>query len=129
MRQKHFLTALAIFAVTGVCNLSDSMAEVWQIESLVHKVGVDAYSGMSQSGADAARSQQGTPQVDQSRPTGEYKYGSPSNGYGTKPSDPSRKESSGSQNSPYSETIYGGVPTTPSADPLVKGLDRDPSIR
>lgn len=129
MRQKYFLSALAIFAVTGVCNLSDSMAEVWQGESLIHKVGVDAYSGMSQSGSDAVRSQQGTTPGDQSRPTGEYKYGSPSNGYGTKPSDPSRKESSGSQNSPYSETIYGGVPTTPSADPLIKGLDREPSMR
>ncbi|MGC4096278.1 MAG: hypothetical protein QM706_04115 [Nitrospira sp.] len=129
MKPHYFLTTLALFAVTGAVNLSHNVAEVWQGESLIHTVGVDAYSGMAPSGADMTRPQQGTVPSDQSRPTGEYKYGSPSNGYGTKPSDPSRKESSGSSNSPYSESIYGGVPTTPSADPLVKGLDREPSIR
>ncbi|UVT16797.1 MAG: hypothetical protein H8K04_04385 [Nitrospira sp.] len=128
MRQKHVLTALAIFAVTGAVNHSDSLAEGWQGETLIHKV-ADAYSGMSGPGVmrpDAASSPQGSMPSDQS------KYGSPSNEtrYGTKSSDPSsQKESSGTPTSPYSESIYGGVPTTPSADPAVRELNRDPSMR
>lgn len=158
MRQTHVLTVLTIFAVTGYVNYFHSPAEAWQgnviknlngmmtnaanvndyqhrgrseRESLIHKVGADAYSGMGMSGADAARSQQGPMPGDQPRRTGEYNYGPPSNEarYSTKPSDPSHKESSASPASPYSGTIYGGVPTTPSADPLIRELNRDPSIR
>lgn len=133
MRQKHVLTALAIFAVTGAVNLSDSLAEGWQRETLIHKV-ADAYSGMTGGilRPDAASSQQGAMPGAQSRQPGESTYGSPSNDsrYGGKSSDPSyHKESSGSPTSPYSETIYGGVPTTPSADPAVRELNRDPSMR
>lgn len=185
MGQKHVLTALAIFAVTGAVNHSQNLAEAWQGdvirnlngmitkaakvddyrhkdrlsssqrdrslsfpkpwiarysvdrgqsegESLIHKVGADAYSGMGVSGADAARSQQGPIPGDQSRRTGEYTYGSPSNEsrYGTNPSDNYlKKESSGSptppfSTTPYSDTIYGGLPTTPSADPMIKELSR-----
>ncbi len=119
MRQKHVLTALAIFAVIGAVNHSQSLAQM--SDPLSH----DAYSRMS-------GTKQGPMPGDQSSQTGEYKSGSPSNatGYSTKPSDPSfHKESSGSPTSPYSETIYGGVPTTPSADPAVKELNRDPSMR
>lgn len=81
---------------------------------------------------DAPRSQQGPMSGEQSRPTGEYKAGSPSNEsrYGSNSSDNYlRKESSGSSGGPYGGSVYGGGPTTPSADPMIKELNRDPSLR
>lgn len=133
MTSKHFLTALVIIIAIGAVNLYDSLAEVWQRESLIHKVGSDPYLGDAYPDkggpkVEAGRSQQAPSSSDHSHHIGDQS-GSSSYGYGSKPSDPSRKESSGHSNSPYSETIYGGVPTTPSADPLIKGLDREPSIR
>ena len=109
-----------------------------QQESLIHKVGTDAYSGTSggYTGFDVPRSQQGAMPGDQSRQTGEYKAGSPSTEgqYGSNPSGKYlRKESSGSSSGlsggPYGGAVYGGVPTTPSADPMIRELNRDPSIR
>ena len=173
MRLKRILTALAIFAVTGIVTYSQSLAEAWQgntikhlsgmmakaasvsneqqqghkssaqldrseQESLIHKVGADGgsasgYFGMP--GADmrsgAAQSQQGPIPGDRSY-TGEYKAGSPSNEsrYGPNPSDNYfRKESSGSSTGPYGGSVYGGGPTTPSADPMIKELSREPSMR
>ena len=166
MRLKHILTALAIFAVTGIVTHSQSLAEAWQgntikhlsgmmakaasvsneqqgqkfsvqldrseQESLIHKVGADGgsptgYFGMT--GGDmrpgAAQSQQGPFPGGQ----GEYKAGSPSNEsrYGPNPSDNYfRKESSGSSSGPYGGSVYGGGPTTPSADPMIKELSREP---
>jgi hypothetical protein len=101
---------------------------------LIHKVGDDAYSGMSSSNMrpGGMSSVQGSIAGDQSRPTGEYKSGSSSNEgrYGPNPSDNYfRKESSGSSNSPYGGSVYGGPPTTPSADPMIKELSREPSMR
>lgn len=133
MTQKHFLKALAIVAITGAVDCSNSLADAWQRESLIHKVGSDAflgdaYPGRGASDIEAGRSQQGPSLGDYSRHTGDQSV-TLSTGYGSKPSDPARKESSVSPNSPYSETIYGGLPTTPSADPLIKGLDREPSLR
>jgi hypothetical protein len=166
MRETHVLIALAIFAVIGIVNHSQSLAEAWPGEviknhtgmmtradnvndyrqegrlsssqldrSLIHKVGADGYSGgySGMSGADmrsgAVYPQQGSVAGDQSRQTGEYKAGSSSTEgrYGPTPSDNYfRKESSGSPTptSPYSDTIYGGLPTTPSADPMIKELSR-----
>jgi hypothetical protein len=149
MRKEHIMMALAIFAVFGIVSRSQSLAEAWQGnaiahvngmmtnvgESLIHKVGADGftsgYSGMSvpdtRSGGTATYSQQGSMSGDQYRQTGEYKSGSPSNEgrYGANPSDSyMKKESSGSSNGPYGGTFYGGVPTTPSADPLIKELSR-----
>lgn len=152
MRQAHVLTALVIFAVTGAFNHSQNLAEsrqgdliknlsgmmnaahvndYWQQESLIHKVGTDAYSGMGPVVRPGGY-QQGPMPGDQSRPTGEYKAGSPSNEnqYGPNPSDNyMKKESSGSSSGPYGGTVYGGPPTTPSADPMIKELSRDPSLR
>jgi hypothetical protein len=154
MRQAHVLTALAIFAVTGTVNHSQSLAEARQGDpiknlsgmmtnathvnddrSLIHKVGSDAYSGTlgGYMGLDVPRSQQGPMPGDQSRPTGEYKAGSPSTEgrYGPNPSDNYfQKESSGSsKGGPYGGSVYGGPPTTPSADPMIKELSREPSMR
>lgn len=106
-------------------------------ESLIYKVGADGYPGMS--GADmksgASSSSQAPMGGDRYRQTGDYKFSSPSNDgrYGANPSDNYfRKESSGASgatNSPYGGAVYGGVPTTPSADPMIKELNRDPSMR
>lgn len=110
-------------------------------ESLIHKVGSDSYlsggySGMSGGGysgmSGTAPSPQGAAPGNQTYTTGEYKFSSPGSqsGYGPNTSDNYlRKESSGTTNSPYGGAVYGGVPTTPSADPMIKGLSRDPSMR
>lgn len=105
----------------------------------IYKVGSDSYSsgyigGMP--GPDmkpgAAPSQQSPTSSDHYRQTGDYKFSSPNNDsrYGVNPSDNYlRKESSGpsgASNSPYGGAVYGGVPTTPSADPMIKGLSREP---
>ena len=154
MRQKHVLTALAIFVVTGAGIHDQKRAEAWQGDvsknltgmmtnadkSLIHKVGADSYSGgySGMSGPDlrsgattGTYSQQGPMSGDQSRPTGEYKAGSPSNDgrYGSNPSDSYlKKESSGSSSGlsggPYGGAVYGGVPSAPSADPMIKDLSR-----
>jgi hypothetical protein len=148
MRQTHVLTALAIFAVSGAVNHFQSDAEAWQgdiiknlngmmveRESLIHKMGADAYSDMSLSGpvrgSDGVRSQQGSVTSDQSRHTGEYKGGSPNEGrYGSNPSENYfKKEWSGSSSGPYGGSVYGGPPTTPSADPMIRELSREPSMR
>jgi hypothetical protein len=162
MRQKHILTALAIFAVTGLVTHSQSLAEAGQgnaikhlsglmakaaytsneqqqgqkseWESLTHKVQADAYSGMSGGvmRSDSMLSKPGSVPGDQSRHTGEYKAGSPGNDgrYGSNSSDNYlKKESSGSSTGPYGGSIYGGGPSTPSADPMIKELSREPSMR
>lgn len=129
MRQAHILTALAIFAVTGAVNHSQSLAEAQ--ESLIHKVGTDAYSGMGPVVRPGGY-QQGTMPGDQSRPPGDYKPGSPSNEsrYGPNPSDNYfKKESSGPSSGPYGGAVYGSPPATPSADPMIRELNRDPSMR
>lgn len=110
-------------------------------EALIHKVGADSYSGgySGMSGADMKSGAPASPQAptggERYRQTGEYKFSSPSNEgrYGANPSDNYfRKESSGASgatNSPYGGAVYGGVPTTPSADPMIKELNRDPGMR
>jgi hypothetical protein len=155
MRKRPVLTALVIFAVTGAVNHSQNLAEArqgdliknlsgmmttaahvnnaWQQESLIHKVGTDAYSGMGPVVRPGGYQQESMP-GGQSRPTGEYKAGSPGNEsqYGSNPSSSYlQRESSGSSSSkgPYGGAVYGGPPTTPSADPMIKELSRDPSMR
>lgn len=174
MRRKHILTAVAVFALLGTVDHSQSLAEAWQgnaikhlgglmakagyvsaeqqqgqqssapfdwskRESLIDKVGSDSYlsGGYGMSGgysgmSGTAPSSQGAAPGNQTYTTGEYKFSSPSSqsGYGPNTSDNYlRKESSGTTNSPYGGAVYGGVPTTPSADPMIKGLSRDPSMR
>ena len=130
MRQAQAMAALVIFAVAGAFNHSQSLAEAQ--ESLIHKVQADAYSGMSGPVTRPGGYQQGPMPGDQSRQTGEYKAASPSNEsrYGPNPSDNYlKKESSGSSSGPYGGAVYGGPPTTPSADPMIRELNRDPSMR
>lgn len=147
MKQTHVLTALAILAVSGAVNHFQNHAEAWQgdiiknlnvmmgeNESLVYKVGTDAYSGMSSSDMrpGGIPSEQGSAAGSQSRSTGEYKAGSSSNEgrYGSNPSENYfKKESSGSSSGPYGGSVYGGPPTTPSADPMIRELSREPSMR
>jgi hypothetical protein len=152
MRKRHVLTALVIFAITGAVNHSQNLAEARQGDliknlsgmmtnaahvngnrSLIHKVGTDAYSGMGPVVRPGGYQQESMPSG-QSRPTGEYKAGSPGNEsqYGSNPSgNYLQRESSGSSSSkgPYGGAVYGGPPTTPSADPMIKELSRDPSMR
>lgn len=169
MRHKHILTALVIFAVTGIVSHSQSLAEAregnaiehfsgmmakaasvsheqqqGQIssaqlyrserESLIHKVQTDAYSGMSTTTMRPGpmASPQGPTAGNQSQSTGEYKFGSPSNEgrYGSNPSDNHfKRESAGPSTGPYGGFVYGGTPATPSADPMIKELSREPSMR
>jgi hypothetical protein len=154
MRQTPILIAVAIFAVTGAVNHSQDLAEArqgdltknlsgmmtnaahvnsdWQQESLIHKMS-DAYSGMGPVVRPGGY-QQGPLPHEQSRPTEEYKAGSPGSErqYGSNPSSSYlQRESSGSSSSkgPYGGAVYGGPPATPSADPMIKELSRDPSMR
>lgn len=158
MRQKHILTALAIFAVTGALNFPSRSAGAWWVDGIqsladpkpwidhrlmdlgqpvwdafIHTVdregsGIplnDQYSYESQ----WRQPEHGAPQDTRSGHKTDSRVG-PSNNYLQKESSGSPpKESSGSRSSPYPGAMYGGVPTTPSADPLVRELNRDPSIR
>jgi hypothetical protein len=129
--------------MTKATNLSESRQESRLSSSpldrsLIHRVGADSYSGGypgmagpdTRSGGTGTYSQQGPMSGDQSRPTGDYKFNSPGNDsrYGSTPSNPSdnyfKKESSGSSTGPYGGSIYGGLPSTPSADPMIKDLSR-----
>lgn len=144
MRQKHVLTALAIFVVTGAVSVPNSLAVAWWLDvgdrrvgdrgelewnPLIHTVG--------DTGAPPVHNPEyqtlGHPRqgpipflsADPSRHTGESGSSSNESQYGPNPSDSYfQKESSGASTAPFSETIYGGVPTTPSADPLVRELSR-----
>ncbi len=147
MRQKHVLTALAIFAVTGAVSVPNSLAMAWRLDvsdrHVVDRGGLE-WNPLIHTVADT-----GVPRMDNpeyktlghpqqgpipfissgpSRHTGESgSSGSSSNEsqYNPNPSDNYfQKESSGASTAPFGETIYGGVPTTPSADPLVKDLSR-----
>jgi hypothetical protein len=140
----------AITHFNGMLTKATNLSEPWQEDrlsssaldrSLIHRVGADSYSaggypGMS--GADmkpgVAPSSQGSASGNQPHSTGDYKFSSPSNDgrYGSSHSNPSdnylKKESSGSSTGPYGGpyggSVYGGLPSTPSADPMIKDLSR-----
>lgn len=151
MRQKHVLTALAIIAVAGAVSVPKSFAVAWRLDPsdrhgvdrggvewnpLIHTVADTGAPTHDPEYQTLGHPRQGplplTPPApgigdDRSRHTGEYKSGSSGNDgrYSTNPSDNYfQKESSGSPTAPFSETIYGGFPTTPSADPSVRELSR-----
>lgn len=153
MKQKHVVTFLAIIAVTGAVSVQSSLAAAWRLDVSDRHV-VDR-SGLKRDPLIYTQLATGVPpdiqlkydyiweyqvpgyggygasQSDRSD-TGEYKSGSPSNEgrYGLNPSDDYfQKESSGSSNLPYGGSIYGGLPTTPSADPMIKELSREPAMR
>lgn len=133
----------AITHLHGMMSNTGNLSESWQESrlpaspfdrSLIKKVGADSYSGMSgadaRSGSTGSYSQQAPVSGGQSGSTGDYKFSSPGNDsrYGSAPSNPSdnyfKKESSGSATGPYGGSIYGGLPSTPSADPMIKDLSR-----
>ena len=149
MRQKHVLIVLAIIAVTGAVSVPNSLAGAWRLDvsdrHVVDRGGVEGaqliYTQLATGVPPDVQlnynyiwpyqkpeSGYGAGQSDRSHYGMENKSGSSSNEsrYGSNLSDNYlRKESSGSSpTGPYSETIYGGVPTTPSADPLVRELSR-----
>jgi len=151
MRQKHVLIVLAIIAVTGAVSVPNSLARAWRLDvsdrHVVDRGGLERdpliYTQLATGVPPDVQlkydyvwqwqkpeSGYGASQSDRSGYGGygmEYKSGSPSNEgrYGPNPSDHYfQKESSGTPTAPFSETIYGGLPTTPSADPLVRELSR-----
>lgn len=147
MRQTHVLTTLAIIAVAGAISGPINCAMAWPLgvvdrhvvdrdglewNSLIHTVG-DTSSLPTH---DPEYQILGHPEHgpipipgNLSRQTGEQKSGSLSN-ESRDDSNPSdnylRKESSGSSKSsgPYGGFLYGELPTTPSADPMIKDLSR-----
>jgi len=146
MRKKYVLTALAIFAVTGVVNPSQSLAGAWWVDisdrHVVDRGGLE-WNPLIHTVQDTSAPRLDNPEYqtmgqprqgpnplseDPSRRTRESgSSGSSSNesGYGPNPSDNYlKKESSAAPTGPFGETIYGQPPTTPSADPLVRELSR-----
>jgi hypothetical protein len=149
MRQKHIFTALAIFAVTGAVSVPNSLAGAWRLDVSDRHV-VDR-GGLEWNPVIYTQLSSGIPSDVQLKAYNyiwpfqkqDSQFGiSPSNGsgygmenksgssssesrYGPNPSDNYlRKESSGAPTTPFSETIYGQLPSTPSADPLVRELSR-----
>jgi len=158
MKQRRIVMILAIIAVTGAVSVLNSLAMAWQLDvsdrhvvdrgglawdPLIHTVadtdlppndswpqnenysrygsqwGVLREHGASQSERsrygmeDKSRSAAEERQVD-IHPYGNYFRNDQSSAFPT---------------TPYHEMIHGGVPTTPSADPLVGELSREPSER
>ena len=148
MRPKHVLTALAIFAVTGAVSVPNSLAGAWRLDvsdrhvvdrgglewnPLIHTVGDmgdppkhnPEYQTLGHPGHGPIpfTNRFSNQESGHTRETGSSSNESQSQG-GHNPSD-FLKGSSGSLTAPFSETIYGGVPSTPSADPSVRDLSRD----
>lgn len=144
MRQKHVLTALAIFAVTGGLTFSSRSAEAWWVGVSDRHV-VDR-GGLGWNPWIHTVQDLGAPRIDNpeyqtmghprqgpvpftsddpSRRTRESGSSSNVSPPGPSPSDSySQNRSDGVPTGPYGATIYGAGPTTPSADPLVKELSR-----
>lgn len=144
MRQKHVLTALAIFVVTGAVSVPNSLAVAWRLDvgdrhvgdrgelewnPLIHTVGDIGESGavlrpnMSPGYFEhqTRQPERGAQQDTRSDYSG---YGS-SNNYSQKESSGAPHDRSpGIPSAPFSETIYGQLPRTPSADPAVRDLSR-----
>ena len=149
MRQKYILTTLAIFAVTGAVSVPNSLAGAWRLDvsdrHVVDRGGLERnpviYTQLATGVPSDIQlkaydyiwpfqkqpSQFGIGPNNGSGSSMENKSDSSSNEsrYGPNPSDNYlRKESSGVPTTPFSETIYGQLPSTPSADPLVRELSR-----
>lgn len=140
MRPKHVLTALAIFAVTGAVSVPSSLAGAWRLDvsdrHVVDRGGLEGdpliYTQLATGVPPDTQlkydyvwpgqtPEHGARQDTRSDHKTDSEFGSYNN--------PFQKESPGSLTAPFRETIYGQSPATPSADPLVRELSRDPSIR
>lgn len=152
MRQKHTLVLLAMMAVTGAVTAPPNLAAAWRLDlgdrHVVDRRGSE-WNPLIHTVADTdARLNDSWPQnenysrygsqlgglreheASQSDGSGygrEYKSGSAGeeSRYGSNPANNYfQKQSSAFPTAPYGEAIYGGFPTTPGADPLVKELSR-----
>lgn len=147
MRQKPTLVLLAMIAVTGAVTTPPSLSAAWRADvsarhvvdrggsewgSSIHTVadtGVRPNDSWPQNENYSTYGSQlgglrahGASQSDGSGYGKEYKSGSATeeSRYGPKPYD----RLSAFPTAPYRETVYGGLPTMPSADPLVKELSQ-----
>lgn len=144
MSQKHVLTALAIFAVTGAVSVPNSHAAAWRLDvsdrrvvdqgglewnSLIHPVADTGAPPTHDPEYQTLGHPEHGPIPFTSGQAGEYKSGPSSNNGrdGLTPSDTNvQKESSGASKSSSSGSGYGGIPTLPSADPMIEELSRAP---
>ena len=153
MKQRRIVTVVAIIAVTGAVSVPNSLAMAWRLDisdrhvidrgglkwnPLIHTVddtdGLPSHEPEYQTLGHPEHgpipfTNRHTEENPFSRHTGDHESGSLSNEglYGLTPSDNYfQKDSSGSSNSPYGGSGYGGTPTTPSADPMIEELSHAP---
>ncbi len=158
MKHKFLVTAFAIIAATGAVSVPNSLAVAWRLDvsdrhvvdrgglewdPLIHTVAETGVPPNDSWPQDNNYSRYGSSwgflrehgasqreisrywMEDKSRSAGEERQ------VGTHPYGNyfRNDRSSVFPTAPYSETIYGGVQTTPSADPMIKELSREPSVR
>ncbi|MFO0699193.1 MAG: hypothetical protein U0236_08195 [Nitrospira sp.] len=158
MKQRRIMAVLAILAITGAVSVPKSFAVTWRLDigerhvvdqggsewdQLIHRVAdtdvppnapwpqSENYSrygsqlaglrehGVSQSDRSGYGMQYQSGSAGEERP-----YGTPLHGNYFR-----NDRSSAYPTAPYSEMTYGGPPTTPNADPMIKELSREPSVR
>ena len=158
MRQKPILAPLAFIAVTGAVDTPNSLADIWRVDVIGHhsdKQGWLERSPLIHTVADTdVPPNDSWPQDENYSRYGSQLWGlrkheaspSESSHYGMeyKPGSAGEErqvdthpygnyfrndQSSAFPTAPYSEYIYGGGPTTPSADPMIKELSRESSVR
>lgn len=158
MKQGHILTVLAIIATTGTVNIPNSLTVAWQLgvsdRHVVDRGGLE-WGPLIHTVADTdAPPNDSWPQNENYARYGSQLWGLRADGasqsdrssYGMKDKPGSTHEnrqvdthphgnylrpdqSSASPTAPFSEMMYGGLPTTPSADPMIKELSRELSGR
>ena len=137
MKQRRIVTVLAIIAVTGAVSVPNSLAVAWRVDVNDRHVVDRGWNPMIHTVDDPKHDPEyqtlGHPEHGPipftSGQAGEYKSGPSSNNGrdGLTPSDTNvQKESSGASKSSSSGSGYGGIPTLPSADPMIEELSRAP---
>ncbi|WHZ28396.1 MAG: hypothetical protein OJF51_003194 [Nitrospira sp.] len=136
MKQRRIVTVLAIIAVTGAVSVPNSLAMAWWLDvndrHVVDRGGLE-WNPMIHTVDDPKHDPEyqtlGHPEHGPipftSRQAEEYKSGSSSN-EGRYGPNSSEKELSGASKSPSGGSGYGGIPTLPSADPMLEELSRAP---
>lgn len=150
MKPRRIVTVLAILAVTGAVSVPNSLAVAWRLDVSDRQVDRGRLEWNPLIYTQLAT---GVPPDVQLEYDYVWKYQIPE--YGATRSDRSGRgeyksgsageerqfgtylhgnyfrndQSSAFTTAPYSEMIYGGLPTTPSADPSVRELSREPSTR
>ncbi len=132
MKRTYILIAIAVCAVTGTVTTSQSLAVAGQ-DGLIYRVAGDGYASApgydipKPMPSDAARAAQEYKSSDQSYQGRESKSGASS--YEGKGMTGNYFQKDSAQTSVYGGGAFYGGPPTPSADPLVQGLSREPSMR